>query len=233
MGGDHLSRDCVHHQPVSTNRPFPVSATDYPGLAILAASPGNGHEGHRRLVRLLRRLAVPVAGAILAVSYVQTWTGLLPIGKSDPIARMTAVGFEPIAQEISSLAKADHAAALVTTRYVTSGWLAFYVRPHLPVLQTTEGYRWADAPVPTSMLLKKPLLYVTQHPDRELREIAPYFAHIDRVACIPRMRNGAFIDSFCLYVLGGLREQRSGLHARFAYDDSADTPSSLKATIGR
>jgi hypothetical protein len=193
----------------------------YPALAILAASVVSDG-GQHRFVGWCQRLALPIAGVVLAVSYVQTWTGLLPLGNSDPIARMTAVGLEPVTQDISSIARSEHAIALVTTRYVTSGWLAFYVRPHLPVLQTTEGYRWSDAPAAPPTVLHKPLLYVTQHPERELREIAPYFSQVILKGCVPRMRNGVVIDTFCIYSLGGFRNGRSGLHARFADGDPAD-----------
>lgn len=175
----------------------------YPALAILAAAAESDREGLRRFIHGCRRSALPVACLLLAASYLQAWAGLLPIGKSDPIARMTAVGFEPVAREISLIAETNHAAALVTTRYVTSGWLSFYVRPHLPVLQVNEGYRWSEAPVPSTALLRKPLLYVTQHPDRELRDIAPYFSVVDLKICLPRARNEVFIDFFCIYSLSG------------------------------
>ena len=205
---------CLHDR-VQGNWPSFI----YPALAILAASVEPNNSGQDRFVGWCQRVALPIAGAVLAVSYVQTWTGLLPLGSSDPVARMTAVGLEPVAQDISAVAREENAIALVTTRYVTSGWLAFYVRPHLPVLQTTEGYRWSDAPAPSSAVLHAPLLYITQHPDRELREIAPYFARVIPKGCVPRMRNGVAIDTFCIYSLGGFRNRPSGLHPRFAFGD--------------
>jgi len=178
----------------------------YPSLAILAASAESKREGLRHFIAVCHRFALPTASLLLAVSYLQTWTGLIPIGKSDPIARMTAVGFEPVARKVALIAETHHAGALLTTRYVTSGWLSFYVRPQVPVLQVTEGYRWSDAPVPSATLLRKPLLYVTQHPDRELREIAPFFSTVDLKTCLPRARNGVSIDIFCIYLLSGFHE---------------------------
>ena len=44
------------------------------------------------------------------VRYIETPAGILPVGKVDPIARMTAVGFGPIAEKISALARSEHAA---------------------------------------------------------------------------------------------------------------------------
>lgn len=192
----------------------------YPAAAILAASVPRQSKRHVRIIEACQRYALPLATAILAAAYVQAWTGLLPLGKADPIARMTAVGFEPVAKEISAIARFENSAALVTTRYVTSGWLAFYTRPQLPVLQVTEGYRWSSAPKGPSAILHKPLLYITQHPERELRDISPYFANVGLRACIPRIRNGIVIDTFCVYSLRGLR-RAPGFNARWVNGDAA------------
>lgn len=186
------------HDRVQGNWPSFV----YPALAILAA------ETYQRIdtnivIGWLRRLALPVAALILSVSYVQTWTGLLPLGISDPIARMTAVGFAPVAREVANLAVADRAAALITTRYVNTGWLAFYLKPELPVLQAAEKYRWTDAPAASLEMLQKPLLYVTQNPGRELQLIKPLFGKITFERCIPRMWSDVVIDHFCVYRLQG------------------------------
>jgi 4-amino-4-deoxy-L-arabinose transferase-like glycosyltransferase len=177
----------------------------YPAMAVLAAA--TAHEASRatRLIDWLHSLAIPVAATILAFSYVQTWTGLLPLGKSDPIARMMAVGFQPVANGIAARAKADRAAALVTTRYVNTGWLAFYNFPRLPVLQAAEEYRWTDAQAAPSSMLSKPLLYVTQDPGRELRFVTRLFAKVTFEACFPRIWSGVVVDSFCVYRLQGLR----------------------------
>ena len=163
------------------------------------------------------RLAIPTAACLLALCYAQAFTGLLPLGKADPIARMTAVGFEPVADDISFLAKADRAAAFVTTRYVNTGWLAFYARPTLPVLQAAEEYRWTDSPSVTDALLKRPLLYVTQHPDRELGSIKRYFSQVVFEACLPRVWSGVVLDQYCLYRLGGFRGVPSGSRIPVAY----------------
>jgi|tagenome__1003787_1003787.scaffolds.fasta_scaffold20988780_5 4-amino-4-deoxy-L-arabinose transferase-like glycosyltransferase len=196
---------CLHslHDRVQGNWPSFI----YPGLAILAAAAVKNAQGP--VMRWSGRLAVPVASLILAFSYLQTWTGLLPVGKVDPIARMTAVGFGPIAEKISALARSEHAAALVTTRYVNTGWLAFYVRPHLAVLQAAEEYRWTDVPAAGPKLLNSPLVYVTEHPERELRFVQRYFSRVIFSGCSPRMRSGVRVDNFCLYTLRGLRPNQA------------------------
>src|SRR5436305_9828734 len=109
------------------------------------------------------------------------------------------------------MAEVEHAGGLVTTRYVTSGWLAFDVRRHLPIIQITENYRWSDAPLASPELLKKPLLYVTQHPDRELCEMKPFFASLELKGCAPRTRSGVTIDCFCVYRLSGFHDARTTL----------------------
>jgi hypothetical protein len=203
---------CLHDR-VQGNWPSFV----YPGLALLAASVVPAETRLHVVVDWCRRLALPVAALVLAVSYAQTWTGLLPVGKADPIARMTAVGLQPVAQKISSMAEVEHSGALVTTRYVTSAWLAFYARPHLPIIQVTEIYRWSDAPMASADLLNKPLLYVTQHPDRELREVKLFFASVELKGCAPRMRSGVTIDYFCAYRLSGFHGARSKLRGAIVF----------------
>jgi hypothetical protein len=213
---------CLHsmHDRVQGNWPSFI----YPGLAILAASPIHPVHNSKPIIGWLGRLAIPVAIPILVVCYLQTWTGLLPLGKSDPIARMTAVGFEPVAKDISALAKAEDAAALVTTRYTNTGWLAFYVPAHLPVLQAAEEYRWSDAPAAGPELLMQPLLYVTQRPERELRVVSRYFSQIALKGCVPRVWSGITVDTFCFYRLSGFRGRPGLTRIPIAYDPGPSVP---------
>lgn len=188
----------------------------YPAIAILGGAAACQNIDANVVTNGMRKLALPIATLILGFSYLQTWTAFLPLGASDPIARMTAVGFAPVAREIADRAVADKAAALVTTRYVNTGWLAFYVQPHLPVLQAAELYRWTDAPAASPDTLARPLLYVTQNPRRELQLIKPLFAQVTFERCIPRMWGVAVVDSFCIYRLEGFRGSAVG-HIPKAY----------------
>ena len=213
---------CVHslHDRVQGNWPSFI----YPAIAILAASTVPSGLNGTRTMGWLGRLAIPVSIILVAVCYLQTWTGLVPLGESDPIARMTAVGFEPVAKDISAFATTEDAAALVTTRYVNTGWLAFYVHPHLPVLQAAEQYRWSDSPSASLQLLKRPLLYVTQHPEREIRGLSRYFSQIVFVGCVPRMWSGLSVDRFCLYRLGGFRGSPGPMRIPIAFDPGHAAP---------
>ncbi|HUJ47854.1 MAG TPA: glycosyltransferase family 39 protein [Rhizomicrobium sp.] len=198
------------HDRVQGNWPSFV----YPGLAILAASVEPIGGRWQGFIGWIQRSALPAAIAVLFVAYLQMWTGLLVHGKADPIARMTGIGLDRVTARIGSIAQARHAGALVTTRYFMSGWLSFYVRPHLPVLQPTEGFRWSETAKADEALLSGELLYVTERPDRELGEIKPYFMSIKPLECIPRTRNGVTIDRFCVFSLHGLRGGEPLLDAR-------------------
>jgi hypothetical protein len=178
----------------------------YPALAMLAASVLLGDDAALKrgaALRLSRRLALPGAVLILLVAYVQTFNGLLRSGHKDPIARMTAVGFAPIAADIASVAKRDADAGIVTTAYAPTGWLAFYLVPKLPIMQITEDYRWLQAPIAPAKLLQAPLLYVTEHPDSELPRAD--FAHVRFIAALARARDRVAIDTFYLYAVSGFR----------------------------
>ncbi len=180
----------------------------YPTLAVLAASAllaGDAPSKHGAALKLSRRLALPAAVLILLVAYVQAVSGLLRSGHKDPIARMTAVGFAAVADDIAQVAKRDRDAGIVTTAYAPTGWLAFYLVPKLPVMQITEEYRWLQAPPAPAKLLQAPLLYVTEHPATELPHVRSSFANTRFIAALARARNGVMIDNFYVYAVSGFR----------------------------
>jgi hypothetical protein len=151
----------------------------------------------------LRPLALPTAALILLVVYAQAATGFLRWGHRDPIARMTAVAIVPVTKEISAIASRDSASAVVTSNYVMTGWLAFYLEPRLPVIQVTEDYRWLSAPHADARLLARPLLFVTQHPASEMSTISGHFATIKFEKVLTRSRNGLAVDQFYVFALTG------------------------------
>jgi 4-amino-4-deoxy-L-arabinose transferase-like glycosyltransferase len=183
----------------------------YPALAILAASVIQFPTARRnRFVAVSRMLALPVAAIILVGSYLQTWTGLMPLGKQDPIARMMAVGIRPVADEISSLAARKHAVAIVTSKYATAGWMAFYLAPAMPVIEMSEEQRWLEVPRANAKVLRMPLLYVTQNPQHELQSVAALFSKVTLEETLVRSRNGAVIDKFYVYSLSGFHGSPAG-----------------------
>jgi 4-amino-4-deoxy-L-arabinose transferase-like glycosyltransferase len=196
------------HERVQGNWPSFI----YPALVLMAAAatPTIPGESQSPIARFSARFALPAATLILFAVYTQAAFSILPIGYSDPIARMTAVGAAPVMQEISDLVQDNHARAIVTTKYVTTGWLLFYLRPHVPVIQVNEEYRWLSSPQATTEVLNEPLLYVTQNPSQELASVAQHFSHIAFIATLNRMRNGVTIDHFNVYRLSGFHGAPTG-----------------------
>jgi 4-amino-4-deoxy-L-arabinose transferase-like glycosyltransferase len=201
------------HDRVQGNWPSFV----YPAFAVLTAavmvaplSHSHSHKGIDRLLRFARTFALPMAVGILIFAYAQAATGMLPLGKSDPIARMTAVGILPVTDEISALARQNGAKAIVASKYGTTAWLAFYLRNHLPIVTIAEDYRWLSAPRVTPGLLEEPLLFVTQNANRELREVSTHFSKVVPIADIDRVRRGSVIDRFQVYLLSGFHGNAVG-----------------------
>jgi 4-amino-4-deoxy-L-arabinose transferase-like glycosyltransferase len=192
------------HSRVQGNWPSFV----YPALAVLAAGAATIPWKSRfaqRSANLSRILAIPLAAAILVFVYAQAFFAVLPMGRHDPIARMMGVGFNNVAQDISAVAKARHATALVTTNYVMTGWLSFYLHREIPIIQMNEDYRWLSSPQASLADLNGRLLFVTQEPDKEMPFLDGRFAHVEKVARFERMRGKVAIDLVNIYALSGYR----------------------------
>jgi len=178
----------------------------YPSLAVLAAGaarfPWKSHFAQRS-ANLSQVLAVPTAAVILFVIYAQAFFVVVPMGRHDPIARMMGVGFNGVAEEISALAKARHAAALVTTNYVLTGWLSFYLHRQIPIIQLNEDFRWLSSPRASLADLQGGLLYVTQEPDKEMRFLGGNFSGVEKIAQFERMRGKTPVDPVYVYWLSG------------------------------
>jgi 4-amino-4-deoxy-L-arabinose transferase-like glycosyltransferase len=190
------------HDRVQGNWPCFV----YPALALLAAqslAKGSQAGMSGQLLRLGRMLALPAAALILAVAYVQAFFGVFPIGRHDPIARMTGVGFLPVAETVAEDAARLNAGAIATTNYSTTAWLAYYARSTLPVVQIADEARLLSSPRATAADLAGTLLYVTANPRDELPVVARHFSQIRFVARLVRARNGDAIDSFYAYRISG------------------------------
>ncbi|MGH6870879.1 MAG: ArnT family glycosyltransferase [Rhizomicrobium sp.] len=179
----------------------------YPSLAILAAGalPANARDV---AVSWARRAALPVACVILAVSYTQVATGVLSMGRYDPVDRMTGIGIAPVATQIEKLSSS--AAGIVTMKYATASWLSFYVRPGRPVIEMAEDYRWIAEPAAGESLLGRPLIFVTQSPKHELAEIKARFSQVTPLAVIDRKDHAAVVDRFYVYAVSGFHGQPEG-----------------------
>lgn len=154
-------------------------------------------------ISITRSLAIPVAALILAFVYAQAFFGIVP--KRDPIGRLTAFGIAPVTQGIAGIAREQNAAAIVTTSYATTSWLAFYMTSGIPVVQINEEFRWLSAPEADPALTQRPLLFVTMQGQKTMPEIASRFSDIRHLAEIDRRRKGVLIEKYDVYRVSGWR----------------------------
>ena len=178
----------------------------FPAFALLAAYASReiwtGRIA-RPAISLTRTLAIPVAALMLVFVYAQAFFGV--VHKRDPIGRLTAFGMRPVIEAVRDTAAAQGAHAIVTTSYATTGWLAFYMKPKMPVIQINEDFRWLSAPQADPALAKGPLLFVTMQGEKTMPVVAARFAQIQHVGEIDRRRKGVLIEKYDLYRVTGLR----------------------------
>jgi 4-amino-4-deoxy-L-arabinose transferase-like glycosyltransferase len=150
------------------------------------------------VARWSARLAVPVAALLLLAPYAQALFGIVPLGRSDPLARLLAVGMGQVTDKIEAL----RGGALLTTDYETTAWLDFYGKTD--AVQIGEDYRWSDLPAPPASLFANPALYVceTRRDRRDL--IAAHFRQVSEIARINRRRDGIPIAHYVVYRVEGL-----------------------------
>jgi len=144
-----------------------------PMLAILAAAAFAVPRA-----RWIARTAIPLAALMLAVVYLQIFTGLIALGKNDPLPRLLGAGFSTVAAALPDAEKAAGADAILTTDYQTTAWLRFY-RPELKVIQLDETYRYPNAPPPPADLIRQPLLYLVEQKRDRQGLLASYFGDIE------------------------------------------------------
>jgi 4-amino-4-deoxy-L-arabinose transferase-like glycosyltransferase len=170
----------------------------YPAFAIAAAI----DFGSGRALALVRRAAIPFASAVLAVVYLHALTGALPLGARDPLARLMAIGFSPVAERIESLRSADQAHVVLTTSYAPTGWLAFYM-PEAKIIQINERERYLAAPAPTLETFSGTMLYVTEEWRDKADLLRARFGQVDEIARLPRGRGIAIFETYVVYRVSG------------------------------
>jgi hypothetical protein len=169
----------------------------FPALVVAAAGAMLFWNGRLAICeKWSARLAVPVAAVLLALCYVQAFFGVLPIGRSDPFARLLGFGVTSVAKQL------DPGAAILATDYETTAWFAFYGRQ--PVAQVNEDQRWATSPAPGPEFLSRPLLYVAEQ-NRDRHElVAEHFAHVVLLGTADRSRGGKPVAHYVIYRVSGL-----------------------------
>jgi hypothetical protein len=180
----------------------------YPPLSVAAAAVLSRHDP-ANLIVWTRRLAVPVAFALLLGCYAQALFQLLPLGRGDPFARLLGDGFDNVAKEIRKDQRATGARAILTTDYATTAWVAFYA--HLPVIQLNEEDRWLAAPPPSADLLSGALLYVTEQKRDQHALVMSRFETLSPLPAIFRKaQSGAPVDQYAVYRASGFRGAAAG-----------------------
>lgn len=180
----------------------------YPALAVAAAEAWARTDWAgwtAPIWHLSRRLAVPVAALLLLAVYAQALFGIVPLGRSDPLARLLAVGMERVTGTVEQTAANEHAAAILTTDYASTAWLNFTLPSHSRIVQLTEEQRYLDAPRPDASLLSRPLLYVVEQRLDRHDFVAAHFAQVTPIAHVDRLRRGVAIAHYVIYRVVGLR----------------------------
>lgn len=182
----------------------------YPAVVLLAAQSFAKAARSGPVERLSRAWALPVALLILFLVDVQASFGILPLGMRDPIARMTAIGFAPVAAQVDAEAAGLKARAIVTTNYAMTSWLSFYAHAPVDIVQVEDEKRFLSSPPAGREELAGNLLYVTARPDKELPGIHERFSQVSPLARLERSRNGHPISAIYLYRISGFRGGAAG-----------------------
>ena len=174
----------------------------YPALAIAAADAASRTSWTgwaRRLSRISRRAAIPTAAVLLALLYAQALTGIIPLGRKDPIQRLLAFGLHEMSKDIVRQVSAHRASAILTTDYAMTAWLRFYLPADLPIIQIDEPWRWAAAPSTNAVTFQHPLIYIA-----DLRRDRPDIVKLQFGTVVPcgqvdRSRRGSVIETYAAY----------------------------------
>jgi len=178
----------------------------YPALAVAAAEAfaRSDWSGWTESVwRASRRLAIPVAAILLVGVYAQALVGVVPLGRSDPLARLLAVGMPDVTKNIERLAAQDQVQSVLTTDYASTAWLSFYLPSHPTIVQLNEEQRYPDAPRADAALLAQPLLYVVETRLDRHDFVAGHFAQVTPIAHVDRLRRGVAIAHYVIYRVAG------------------------------
>ena len=187
------------HDRVQGNWPAPL----YPALAILAAEAVANAQGLAstsvwpRLVAAAGRWAAPLGLAAALVVYAQAASGVLPLGKGDPTARIG--GWRELTGEVDGIARERGAAFVITRGYAATALLTYYGDPALPVVEREQRERWLFQDPPPEALFAAPGLAFGEA-DRDLAaELAPHFARVEEIARLVRRPHGRPMESYVVY----------------------------------
>jgi 4-amino-4-deoxy-L-arabinose transferase-like glycosyltransferase len=192
------------HARVEANWFAPV----YPAFVVAAAVAANLAQWkprQQRLVDFCLKWAAPVGIVMFAGLIVQANTGVLSGYRRDATVRSVGVGWRELADQIEAVRVRAGATCILAPDYGTTAWLAFYLPRGTCVVQQAQRIRWVNMGEPDPKLLAGKLLYVDEpRPDGHpfLDEI---FAHVTRVAELPRKRGPLVIETYGVDLLEGAK----------------------------
>jgi hypothetical protein len=192
------------HARVEANWFAPV----YPAFAIAAAVAAHLVRWDLRWQRVADfslRWAAPSGIVLFALLIIQADTGMLTGYRRDSTVRSVGVGWRELAGEIEAVRQRVGASCVLVPDYGTTSWLAFYLPKGTCVLQPTQRIRWVNMPEPDPALLAGKLLFVDELRSERQLYLDQTFAHIERVAELPRKRGPLTIETYGLDLVDGAK----------------------------
>lgn len=174
----------------------------YPALAVAAADAASRSDWRgwaQRLSWISRRAAIPVAVVLLALLYVQALTGIVPLGRKDPVQRLLAFGLPDMSKDIVRQVSAHRASTILTTDYAMTAWLRFYLPADLPVVQIDEPWRWTTAPSAPMSSLHYPMIYIADTRRDGAAVVKLQFASVAPCGRLARLRGSSVIENYTAY----------------------------------
>jgi 4-amino-4-deoxy-L-arabinose transferase-like glycosyltransferase len=190
------------HARVEANWFAPV----YPAFAVAAAVAAHltrWQSRPQRLADFCLRWALPSGVALFALLIVQANTGVLSGYRREATVRSVGVGWRELASEIDAVRQSVGATCVLAPDYGTTGWLAFYLPKGTCVVQPTQRIRWVNMPEPNPAELAGKLLFIDEVRAGGQPYLDKAFAHVERVAELPRKRGPLTIETYGLDVLEG------------------------------
>jgi len=150
-----------------------------------------------------RRLAVPVGLGVAAIIYLQAVFGIIPLGPTDPTARVLGAGWKELGVKMDALRMRLGAPIVLTMNYGLAGWLTFYLPSHPPVEQINGRMRYVNAPQPDPALFRGTIMYVCSGECGDIPEIRQRFTTVKPAESLTRTRHGVPIEEYGVYRLSG------------------------------
>jgi hypothetical protein len=138
------------------------------------------------------------------ISYAHALSPIIPLdGTRDPVARLLAVGFAPVAYQVERRRLELGAPTILTTNYVETGWLSFYVPSNAWIYQLNEHERWLAEPTPPPEIFFGQMLYVTEARRDMSETLSENFLVVEEIERLERRRGNSPVEEYILYRVSG------------------------------